>query len=165
MDSRRNPTIVLVGLQESGCCSTEVCCDDYLVQPKRWISNVLFYCSPYCVCSIYQISNQYLIERQNKVQTTKVWTKNTSLRAITQPKIFRPERNSSKKCKNIIHVIYYLLCNWFPQLLSVCHSTSITSQDCFWKWSEIHVLLSRYLLIYNNSAKNHSTGTKFELKL
>ena len=54
-----------------------------------------------------------------------------------------------KKCKNIIHVIYYLLCNWFPQLLSVCHSTSITSQDCFWKWFEIHVLLSRYLLIYS----------------
>ena len=41
MDSRRNPTIVLVGLQESGCCSTEVCCDDYLVQPKGWISNAL----------------------------------------------------------------------------------------------------------------------------
>ena len=54
-----------------------------------------------------------------------------------------------KKCKNIIHVIYYLLCNWFPQLLSVCHSTSITSQDCFWKWFEIHVLLSRYLLIHS----------------
>ena len=53
-----------------------------------------------------------------------------------------------KKCKNIIHVLYILLCNWFPQLLSVCHSTSITSQDCFWKWFEIHVLLSRYLLIY-----------------
>jgi hypothetical protein len=53
-----------------------------------------------------------------------------------------------KKCKNKIHVIY-LLCNWFPQLLSVCHSTSITSQDCFWKWFEIHVLLSRYLLIYS----------------
>ena len=54
-----------------------------------------------------------------------------------------------KKCKNIIHVIYYLLCNWFPQLLSVCHSTSITSQDCFWKRFEIHIWLSRYFLIYS----------------
>ena len=52
MDSRRNPTIVLVGLQESGYCNTEVCCDDYLVQPKGWISNALCYCSPYFVCSV-----------------------------------------------------------------------------------------------------------------
>ena len=68
MDSRRNPTIVLVGLQESGCCSTEVCCDDYLVQPKGWISNVLCYCSPYFVCSVSTVS-EILGKRQSSYQS------------------------------------------------------------------------------------------------
>ena len=47
-----------------------------------------------------KISNQYLIERPKKVWSTKVWTKSTSSRAITQPKIIRPERNSNLNCNS-----------------------------------------------------------------
>ena len=48
--------------------------------------------------AIYQISYQYLIGRQKIVRTTKSLKKNTSSRAITQPKIIRPERNSNLNC-------------------------------------------------------------------
>jgi hypothetical protein len=53
-----------------------------------------------------KISNQYLIERPKKVWSTKVWTKSTSSRAITQPKIIRPERYSNLNCRRPL--IYWL---------------------------------------------------------
>ena len=89
MDSRRNPTIILVGLQEYGCCSTEVCCNDYLVQPKGRISNAICYCSPMLCVQWVKVGDDcsFLVSYRRKPKGTIVL--GSVLRPSVRPSILR----------------------------------------------------------------------------
>ena len=71
--------------------------------------------------------------------------------AITQPKVIRPERNSNLNCNSYIY-------SHIPNIKSIYQRTSKKSPDNF-KFEQ------KYKFNGHNSAKSHSTGTKFELKL
>ena len=71
--------------------------------------------------------------------------------AITQPKVIPPERNSSLNCNSSRY-------SQIPNIKSIYQRTSRKSPDNF-KFEQ------KYKFKGHNSAKYHSTGTKFELKL
>jgi hypothetical protein len=97
--------------------------------PTNFERNLNLKCNSSRYSHIPNIKSIYQRTSKKKSGQLKIWKKNTSSRAITQPKIIRPERNSNlkcnssrynhipnnmvakicKKCKNIIYVIYYLL--------------------------------------------------------
>jgi hypothetical protein len=81
----------------------------------------------------------------------KIWTKNTCSMAITQPKVIRPDQNSNLNCNPSRY-------SHMPNIKSIYQRTSKKSPDNF-KFEQ------KYKFKGHNSAKNHSTGTKFELKL
>ena len=72
--------------------------------------------------AISQISNQYLIGREKKSGKLKVWTKNTSSGAITQPKIIRPEQNSNLNRNSSRY-------SYIPNIKSIYQRTSRKSPD------------------------------------
>jgi hypothetical protein len=72
----------------------------------------------YYIKSIYQRTSKI------KFGELKIWTKNTSSRVITQPKIIRPERNSNLNCNSSR---YSQICI-FVQIWS-CPDFSLTSFD------------------------------------
>jgi hypothetical protein len=59
---------------------------------------------------------------KKKFGKLKVWTKNTSSRAITQPNIIRPERNSNLNCNSSRY-------SHIPNIKSISQRTSIKSPD------------------------------------
>ena len=71
--------------------------------------------------------------------------------AITQLKVIRPERNSNLNCNSSRY-------SHIPNIKSIYQRTSKKSPDNF-------TFEQKYKFKSHNSAKNHSTGTKFELKL
>ena len=71
--------------------------------------------------------------------------------AITQPKIIRPEQYSSLNCNSSRY-------GQIPNIKSIYQRTSRKSPDNL-KFKQ------KYKFKGHNSAKYHSTGTKFELKL
>ena len=77
--------------------------------------------------------------------------KNTSSRAITQPKILRPEQNSSLNCNSSRY-------SQMPNIKSIYQRTSRKSPDNL-------TFEQKYKFKGHKSAKSYSTGTKFELKL
>jgi hypothetical protein len=76
---------------------------------------------------------------------------NTSSMAITQPKIIRPEQNSSLNCNSSRY-------SHIPNIKSIYQRTSRKSLDNF-KFEQ------KYKFKGHNSSKYHSTETKFEHKV
>ena len=118
-----------------------------VIQPER-NSNLNCNSSRYSdipnIKSIYQRTSK-------KVRTTSNLSKNTSSRVITQPKVIRPERNSNLNCNSSRYSL-------IPNIKSKYQRTSKKSPDNL-KFKQ------KYKFKGHNSAKNHSTGTIFELKL
>ena len=71
--------------------------------------------------------------------------------AITQPNIIRPERNSNLNCNSSRY-------SHIPNIKSIYQRTSRKSPDNL-KFEQ------KYKFKGHNSAKYHSNGTKFELKM
>ena len=71
--------------------------------------------------------------------------------AITRPKVNRPSRNSKLNCNSSTY-------SHIPNIKSIYQRTSKKSPDNF-KFEQ------KYKFKGHNSAKYHSTGRKFELKL
>ena len=71
--------------------------------------------------------------------------------AITQPNIIRPERNSNLNCNSSRY-------SHIPNIKSIYQRTSRKSPDNI-KFEQ------KYKFKGHNSAKYHSNGTKFELKM
>jgi hypothetical protein len=63
-------------------------------------------------------------EVKKKSGQLKIWTKNTSSMAITQPKVIRPERNSSLNCNSYIY-------SQIPNIKSIYQRTSKKSPENF----------------------------------
>jgi hypothetical protein len=95
----------------------------------------------------------YLYQRTSKKSPDnfKFEQKNTSSRAITQPKIIRPEQNSSLNCNSSRY-------SQMPNIKSIYQRTSRKSPDNL-------TFEQKYKFKGHKSAKSYSTGTKFELKL
>jgi hypothetical protein len=102
--------------------------------PVEWLLAELWPLNLY-FCSNFKLSRLFLdvlwyidliISKDVKKRSgqRKIWTKNTSSRAITQPKVNRPERNSNLNCNSSRY-------SHIPNIKSIYQRTSRKSLDKF----------------------------------